>query len=83
MTESRQDFLARVAEAHDAWVDEHEAEAPFNPDSRPASGDYNLWNLDMDADGTTQDAFFQAVGPADYVTDDAPDEEVNPDVGSN
>lgn len=86
MTESRQEFLARVAEAHYAWEREH-ADAPFVPENRPGSGDYNVWNVDLESDGATQDAFFEAVGTPNYeqtfINSDAPEEEVNPDVGTN
>jgi hypothetical protein len=65
MTEDRQARLARVAEAHDQWVDENLESAPFNPETRPDSEDYNLWHVDMDADPEAQAAFFQLIDSGD------------------
>jgi hypothetical protein len=78
VTESRQEFLARVAEAHYSWVGDHLEDAPFDPESRVGSGDYNVWNLDMDGKADAQDAFMQAVGdvPEDLVDDSMPQEDL-------
>ena len=71
--ESRHEFLARVAEAHDAWVARHIDDAPFDPDSHPGSGDYNLWHLDMDADAAAQDELMESIGPVPTFSEDVPE----------
>lgn len=68
----RRALLTRVAEAHNAWERAHLDGAPFKPETRPDSDDYNLWHLDMDADPATLDEFVQAVGD---VRTDVPAEE--------
>lgn len=71
--ESRHEFLARVAEAHDAWVARHIEDAPFDPASHLGSGDYNLWHLDMDADPAVQDELMESIGPIPTFSDDVPE----------
>jgi hypothetical protein len=39
--------LAEIARLHDEWVAAQLETAPFDPDSRPDSKDYNLWYVDM------------------------------------
>lgn len=73
MTESRQEFLARVAAEHDAWVQQNLAGATFDPASRPDSGDYNMWYVDMEATPEQLDALAEAIGP---VPEFAPDDDI-------
>jgi hypothetical protein len=72
MAENRDEFLARVAATHDGWVERNIEDAPFAPDSRPESGDYNLWHLDVDADAVAEAEFARDVGPFDVLEDDIP-----------
>lgn len=44
--------LAMIAQAHDKFVRDN-LDAKFKPESRPDSEDYNLWNVDMEADDST------------------------------
>jgi hypothetical protein len=83
VTESRQEFLARVAEAHDAWVAQHGDSVEFDPNSRPDSGDYNMWHVDMDADEDAQAEFMDAVGPipTTFTGDDLPESDDEPEPG--
>ncbi len=62
MAESRDEFLARVAAEHDAWVARHMDDVPFDPNGRPGSGDYNLWHVDMDARAEAQAELMNAIG---------------------
>jgi hypothetical protein len=61
MSADRHTTLARIAAAHDAWVDRHLESAPFNPESRPDSEDYNVWYLDMADDTVIQGEFMATV----------------------
>lgn len=67
MTESRSEFLARVAEAHYQWEGQELPTATFTP--HPGEEDYNLHDLDVDGSPQAQEALVTAVGPADYVDD--------------
>jgi hypothetical protein len=73
VTESRQEFLARVAEEHDNWVARHLDNAPFDPNTRPGSGDYNVWHVDVEADAAQEDELAEAIGPTPELTDDLPE----------
>ena len=79
-SESRAEYLARVAAAHDAWVARHIDAAPFDPDSRPGSGDYNMWYLDLDADAAAEKELAESIGPVPAMfRDDLPETDEDAD----
>lgn len=69
---TREDLLRRVAEAHDAWVDEELPKVGdlFSPSGRKKGSDYNLHYADLEADGAAEDAFAEAVGGAAVTASD-------------
>lgn len=63
MSETREQYLARVAQVHSEWVDKYAESVPFNPDSYPEGSDYNLWNVDVEAGPEAVSEFMRATAP--------------------
>jgi len=78
MTETREQFLARVADAHYEWEGKHLPNAVYDPDARPDSGDANLWYLDMSEDAALQQELAETVGEASYAGAEGVAEESSP-----
>jgi hypothetical protein len=45
---NRFEMLRDLAELHYKWVKANVDTDEFNPESRPESGDYNVWHVDFD-----------------------------------
>lgn len=63
--------LAEIARLHDEWVEAQLDSAPFDPQSRPDSKDYNLWYVDM---ASPNEEEFQAAAQAVMHPDDNPED---------
>jgi len=50
MTPERRAKLLALGELHDQWVARKLPSAPFDPESRPDSKDYNQHYVDLDSD---------------------------------
>lgn len=57
MTPERRAMLKALAAAHDEFVARRLADSPFAPEGRPATSDYNLHFVDLEAD---DDQFHEA-----------------------
>jgi hypothetical protein len=70
VTESREQFLARVAEEHYQWEGRHLESATYDPNARPDSGDANMWYLDMNATPEQEKELADRVGESSYADGD-------------
>jgi hypothetical protein len=65
--EERRDFLASIAEVHDAWAIQTSESAPFDPTGRPDPSDYNLHYADVESE-PNQEAQIEAAWAAAGLT---------------